>query len=108
MKNPWTSKPLIICATPVVVALLQVIILGYSTEFSASLLQKNINDTVTLAALFLPLIAIPVLWAAVGGLKTKAPRAWYVAGTALNAAYCLLLLVPIQTIAMMVKSGGVT
>jgi hypothetical protein len=101
MKNPWNSNPVIICATPVVAGLLQVIILGYSTGFSDSVLRKNINDTVTVAALFLPLVSIPAVWAAVSGIKTKILRSWYVAGAVLNSAYCLLLSVPIQTISAM-------
>lgn len=106
MKNPWTANPVIICATPIIAGLLQVIVLGYSMGLSDNVLRKHINDTITVAVLFLPLVSIPALWAAVSGIKTKTLRAWCVAGTVLNSAYCLLLSVPIQTLAAMFVHGA--
>jgi sterol desaturase/sphingolipid hydroxylase (fatty acid hydroxylase superfamily) len=95
MANPWKSKPVLICATPIVAALLQVIILGYATGMTANAQRNSINNAITLAVLFIPVLSIPALAAAVGALKTKALRGWYVAGAVLNSAYCLLLAFPI-------------
>jgi hypothetical protein len=95
MKNPWKLKPLLICATPIVGGLLQIIILGFSSGRADNVRRNTINNVITILVLFLPLVSLPALSAAVGGLKSKAIRGWYVAGVVLNAAYCLLLWVPI-------------
>ena len=87
MKNPWKFKPLLICATPIVAGLLQIIMLGSST-----------GNVVTTLVLFLPLISLPALSASVAGLKIKAIRGWFVTGVVLNAAYCLFLWVPIVSL----------
>jgi hypothetical protein len=100
MKNPWKLKPLLICATPMVAGLLQIIILGFVMERAGNVHRNTINGIITLV-LFLPLVSLPALSAAVGGLKTKAIRGWYGAGVVLNAAYGLFLWVPIRTLIMM-------
>jgi hypothetical protein len=97
MKNPWKLKPLLICATPIVTGLLQIIILEFLMERAGNVHRNTINGVTTLV-LFLPLVSLPALSAAVGGLKTKANRGWYVAGVVLNAAYCLFLWVPIISV----------
>ena len=106
MKNPWNSKPVLICATPIIAVLSEVIILGYSMGFSDSARQKKIYDLVSVAVLFFPLVSIPALWAAVGGLKTNTLRYWYVAGALLNSAYCLLLSIPMLAIATIIINSA--
>lgn len=101
MKNPWKLNPLLICATPIVGGLLQIIILGFSAGRADSTHRNTINGIITVLVLFLPLVSLPALSAAVGGLKTKAIRGWYGAGVVLNAAYGLFLWVPIRTLIMM-------
>jgi hypothetical protein len=99
MSNPWKSKPLLICATPIVGVLAQVIILGYATGTTGNARWNAVNNVVTFATLFLPAVSIPALAAAAGALKTKAMRGWSIAGVILNSAYCLLLSVPVLTLA---------
>jgi hypothetical protein len=99
MANPWKSKPVLICATPIVAVLLQLDILSLTTGMTVNAHRNTINNVMTLAVLFFPLLSIPALAAAVGGLKAKAERGWYVAGAALNAAYGLLLVFPILLLA---------
>jgi len=60
---------------------------------------------ITFLVLCLPLVSLPALSASVGGLKTEATRGWYVAGAALNSAYCLLLNVPILTLVTVYMHG---
>jgi len=98
MKNPWKFKPLIICATPIVGGMIQIIILGFSSERADSVHRNTINNVVTLLVLFVPLVSLPALSAALGGLKTKAIRGWCVAGVVLNAVYLLFLWVPIVSL----------
>ena len=105
MKNPWKLKPVLICATPIVGGLLQIIILGFSTERADNVHRNTINGVITFLVLFLPLVSLPALSAAMGGLKTKAIRGWYVAGVVLNAVYCLFLSTPIVTIFTMYFHG---
>jgi hypothetical protein len=105
MKNPWKLKPLLICATPMVGGLLQIIILGFSTGRADNVCWNTINGVITVLVLFLPLVSLPALSAAVGGLKGKAIRGWYVAGVALNAVYCLFLWVPIVSLVTTVMHG---
>lgn len=105
MKNPWKLKPVLICATPIVGALLQIIILGYSTERAGNVHWATIYNAITFLVLLFPLVSLPALSAALGGFRTKATRGWYVAGVALNAAYCLLLCVPILSFATIVMHG---
>jgi hypothetical protein len=105
MKNPWKLKPVLICATPIVGGLLQIIILGFSTERADDVHRNTINGVITVLVLFLPLVSLPALLAAMGGLKTKAIRSWYVTGVVLNAVYCLFLWVPIITMFTMYIHG---
>jgi uncharacterized membrane protein len=105
MKNPWKAKPLLICATPIVAGLLQIIVLGLSTERADNVHSNTMNGAITVLTLFLPLISLPALTAALGALKTQAMIGWYVAGVVLNAAYCLLLWVPIRTLSMMAHAA---
>lgn len=105
MKNPWKLKPVLICATPIVGGLLQIIILGFSTERADNVHRNTINNVITLLVLFLPVVSLPALSAAVSGLKTKAIRGWYVAGVVLNAAYCLLLWVPVVSLVVRFMHG---
>jgi|GEM_PF-4034941 hypothetical protein len=98
MKNPWKLKPVLICATPIAGALLQVIILGFSTATADTARRNALNEVITVGVLFLPLVSVPALSAAVWGFRTGATRGWYVAGAVLNSLYCLLLSVPILTI----------
>jgi hypothetical protein len=102
MKNPWKLRPVFICATPVVGALVQTIILGFSTGRAENGHRAAIYNAITFLILLFPLISLPALSAAVGGLKTKSTRGWYLAGAVLNAVYCLLLQVPILTLATIV------
>ena len=105
MKNPWKLKPVLICATPIVGGLVQVIILGFSTGTPHNAHGNTVNETITIVVLFLPLVSIPALSAAVGGLRTKATRGWYLAGAVLNSVYCLLLSTPVVTIITMSIHG---
>jgi uncharacterized membrane protein len=105
MKNPWKAKPLLICATPIVAGLLQIIVLGLSTERADNVHSNTMNGAITVLTLFLPLISLPALTAALGALKTQAMIGWYVAGVVLNAAYCVLLWVPIRTLSMMAHAA---
>jgi hypothetical protein len=105
MKNPWKLKPLLICATPIVGGLLQIVILGFLAGTAGSLRSNTINDVITVLVLFLPLVSLPALSAAVGGWKTKAIHSWYVAGAVLNAVYCLFLWIPIRTLIMMFSTA---
>jgi hypothetical protein len=101
MKNPWTLNPLLICATPIVGGLLQIIILGISAEIADNVHRQRFAEEIALLVLFLPLVSLLPLAAAVGGLKATAIRGWYAAGVVLNAGYCLFLWVPIRTLIMM-------
>ena len=98
MKNPWKSRPLYICITPVVGLLLQVIILGFTTGMTGDIRRTTLINLVTLSVLFFPVVSIPALAAAVGDLKAKAMRGWSIAGIVLNSAYCLLLALPILSL----------
>ena len=98
MKNPWKSRPVLIAATPIVGALVQVVILGFSTGRTDNVRQSAIYNVITLLVLLFPLVCLPALSAAIGGLKTRATRGWYFVGAVLNSAYGLLLVVPILTL----------
>jgi hypothetical protein len=106
MNNPWKLRPVPICATPIAGSLVQIIILGFSTGRADDVHRNTVYEAITIAALFLPLVSIPALWAAVGGLKARTQRGWYVAGVVLNSAYCLLLSVPVLALVSMLAYGS--
>ena len=60
-KNPWKLKPVLICATPIAGALLQVIILGFSTGTADTARRYALNEVITIGVLFLPLVSVPAL-----------------------------------------------
>lgn len=47
MKNPWKLNPLLICATPIIGGLLQIIILGLSTEIAENLRRQRFAEEIT-------------------------------------------------------------
>jgi hypothetical protein len=95
VSNPWKSRPLAICATPIVGIMLQVILLGYGTVPPARGLARSaglVEVGLIALVLALTLSSIPALTAAVAGIRTREHRAWNLAGAFLNSAYFLLVL----------------
>ncbi len=94
MKNPWKSRPLIICATPIAVWMVQIILMSYIMGPSTGYFRSNRSLEVAywILIILLSLVPIPAFVAAIAGIKTAKYRGWNIAGALLNGVYVLLLL----------------
>ena len=94
MTNPWKSRPLIICATPIAVWMVQIILMSYDMGPTATFFRANraLEVAYWILIALLSLVPIPALVAATAGIKTAKYRGWNIAGAVLNGVYVLLLL----------------
>jgi hypothetical protein len=95
MTNPWKSRPLIICATPIVGIMFQIILMSFdSGPGDKTIFRANrvLEVGYLTFVMLLPLFSLPALSAAIVGIKTPQYRGWNMASTVLNSAYILLFL----------------
>ena len=92
MTNPWKSRPIAICVTPLAGLVAQIVVMGIATIRSADPSHGDHGARLFLFGMCIPLVSVPALFAAAGELGKPKGRGWGITGALLNGAYLLMFL----------------